>query len=386
MDLSRIWVPVLAVLFFVIGLSADVLGGQVIQASEVRSKILAGEPAIFVNCVIVGDINLRELKIDRPVHFSNTVFQNSVDFDSTTFNNDADFSGSQFNDNANFAKSQFNGYASFAESKFISSADEDWTRIGELARLTGPEFNLDANFAESQFNGYADFSGSQFKGHAYFTRSQFKDNTYFRHTTFNDDTDFSNSQFSDDADFRSAVFEKAVSFEDVRFFNPLSSFACDWGLISIHFGFDEANRLYYHYRVYRMEELWAAGQYLELPFDVLAWIFCGFGVIPSLCLAWIISLILCFAAIFRFGSGVEKAPDSEKQRNALWKPTTNKKYLQAISFSDALYFSILVFFVTPPPSYLQPRGRWKYIVLAEDILGWLLITLFTVTVGNVMIR
>jgi hypothetical protein len=45
-----------------------------------------------------------------------------------------------------------------------------------------------------------------------------------------------------------------------------------------------------------------------------------------------------------------------------------------------------MFFVALPPPAWNLQGRWKYVVLVEDVLGWMLMTLFVVTLGNVMIR
>jgi hypothetical protein len=56
----------------------------------------------YDNYTIVGDLNLSTLKIDGPVHFNHTLFQNSVNFSSTTFNSTADFFGSQFTKDAFF--------------------------------------------------------------------------------------------------------------------------------------------------------------------------------------------------------------------------------------------------------------------------------------------
>ena len=62
--LSRIWIPILVALLFMVGLSASMPEGRVVPASEVIAKIKAGEPAEFDNHTIVGNLNLSALKIE----------------------------------------------------------------------------------------------------------------------------------------------------------------------------------------------------------------------------------------------------------------------------------------------------------------------------------
>ncbi|NYT01489.1 MAG: hypothetical protein GKC10_01860, partial [Methanosarcinales archaeon] len=49
------------------------------------------------------------------------------------------------------------------------------------------------------------------------------------------------------------------------------------------------------------------------------------------------------------------------------------------------YFSAMVFIAQAPVDFL-PRGFYRHLVILEGILGWLLLALFLVTLGNVMIR
>ena len=63
----------------------------------------------------------------------------------------------------------------------------------------------------------------------------------------------------------------------------------------------------------------------------------------------------------------------------------NASFVTEISFKDALYFSTMVF-VSMPPHDWRPKEGWKYAVMLEDVLGWLLLALFLVTLGNVIIR
>ena len=51
-----------------------------------------------------------------------------------------------------------------------------------------------------------------------------------------------------------------------------------------------------------------------------------------------------------------------------------------------IYFNAFVFIHTWPHPKLRPSGRWKYVVLIEDIVDWLFLALFLVTLANVVIR
>ena len=74
------------VFLFLIGLSTGISDNRVVPAGDVLAKIKAGQPAEFDDCIIVGDLDLSVLTIERPVNFNHTTFQDSVDFKSTTFN------------------------------------------------------------------------------------------------------------------------------------------------------------------------------------------------------------------------------------------------------------------------------------------------------------
>ncbi|AET65504.1 hypothetical protein Mhar_2151 [Methanothrix harundinacea 6Ac] len=52
---------------------------------------------------------------------------------------------------------------------------------------------------------------------------------------------------------------------------------------------------------------------------------------------------------------------------------------------EAIYFSSLVFIAQAPAEY-RARGRYRYLVIFEGILGWLMLALFLVGLGNLMIR
>jgi hypothetical protein len=238
--LSRIWIPVLAVLLLVIGLSAGILDDRVVPANEVLAKIKAGEPAEFDNCIIVGDLDLSALKIKGPVHFNRTIFRNSANFEYTTFsdaasfegsefNNIVDFRGSSFNSHADFQNSSFNDSASFAASTFNSTADFQASAFRSPVDFRGTSFNSyanfgyetfdkDASFLDSSFNGPASFKSTAFKGNAYFVDSAFNSTAGFMNSDFNGSASFENTKFGKWADFSNVRFNQDVSFNSSRFY------------------------------------------------------------------------------------------------------------------------------------------------------------------------
>jgi hypothetical protein len=223
---------------------------KIVYASDVTEKIKAGQPVDFDNCTIVGDLNLGEIKIEKPVQFKHTLFQNSVNFNSATFNGtayfwdstfnsyayfigsrfnrDASFWGSSFNGDTIFMSSRFNGDASFEDSTFNGVAEFWGTRFNGYAYFFGSTFNRTADFwgtsfndgaafAKSSFNGDAIFERSNFNGLSNFWLSSFNDNADFEYSRFNADATFGKSSFNGDADFECSRFNGNVSFLDSRF-------------------------------------------------------------------------------------------------------------------------------------------------------------------------
>lgn len=208
---------VLVILFLVIGLSVGMPDDRVIPASEVEAKIKAGEPIEFDNCTIVGDLNLSGLKIERPVHFNRTIFQDPVNFEYSIFNSTAYFRESVFNADADFSGSDFNGNADFSYLVYKWGIDPQGSVFNADADFSGSDFNADADFTYSDFNGNADFRGLNVEGDTGFEYSVFNSDAHFCGSVFNGGAHFSNSIFNDDADFEDSYFSKSASFRNSYF-------------------------------------------------------------------------------------------------------------------------------------------------------------------------
>jgi hypothetical protein len=238
----------------------------------------------------------------------------------------------------------------------------------------------DADFIRSQFGGYADFSLSRFSENTTFSRSKFSGKTYFIGSQFGKHTNFNGSQFGD-VDFSGSNFSKNTNFNESRF----SGYVFGWspfvnGIdeatylaliknLKDHGQFDDSNDCYYMYRFNKL------GKKFDF-YDFLSFISCGFGVRPDIPLFWGAVLIPLFGIIFWAGRCIHRTscpinPDQNKEK-------------RAPSISEALYFSVLVFFHTHPPMYWHQSGRWRYLVTFEDILGWFILAIFVVALVNVM--
>jgi hypothetical protein len=126
----------------------------------------------------------------------------------------------------------------------------------------------------------------------------------------------------------------------------------------------DANDCYYEYRYLNQNR---KGLGVSKFLDMVAWITCGYGVRPHHALACGAAVILIIAFIIWSGKGLEGFSDlSERQK-----------------ITASLYFSLIAF--TANGKGLPFKGNYRYLGMAEGILGWLLMALFLVTLGRLMI-
>ncbi|MCJ7443944.1 MAG: hypothetical protein MUO26_05355 [Methanotrichaceae archaeon] len=135
-----------------------------------------------------------------------------------------------------------------------------------------------------------------------------------------------------------------------------------------HGQFADAKDCYYVYRKQHKNGL----------LDNLSWIFCGFGVRPEFTLVWAVLFVGFFGIVYQVSKCTHES-------ECPFRPIGSKTSSSNQSIVKSLYYSTLVFFHTHPPAYWHPAGRWKYVVVFEDILGWFLLALFVVVLVNVMI-
>jgi uncharacterized protein YjbI with pentapeptide repeats len=238
-----------------------------VQASEIKAKMMKGEPIEYDSVIIEGNMVLRDpgiaeepkpiisqIKItdsffEGDVYFRNAIFHDSVNFLGTYFQGDADFKRAKFNGDSTFGQVWFVRGANFWGTVFSwSYADFSNTWFSGYADFSGAEFSGGyADFSRARVSdGYADFSGAEFSGgdayfdetefsggDAYFDRAEFSGgDAYFDETEFSGgDAYFDRAEFSggdayfDEAEFKGiaqfsyVAFSKSASFKNVQYRN-----------------------------------------------------------------------------------------------------------------------------------------------------------------------
>ncbi|NYT01666.1 MAG: hypothetical protein GKC10_02770 [Methanosarcinales archaeon] len=403
---------------------------------RIADSVIRGE-VDFQDAVFKRSIDLDGTEFQGDVHFEYSQFRKYAYFSAARFKGDAYFWDAQFNADAYFTNVAFNGYASFFRTRFNQPAYFSNARFSQDAYFGYARFEKNAYFGSSRFSGCSDFREASFAANSYFTSSRFSQSAYFWNAIFKGPTFFWKACFDGYADFGGAQFTEAVDFGQGKFRGPAefkqvlmekeasfdkAAFEQDLNLenskiYSIRFNAilgnnttlnlkdSDINRmlvsweaidehLVYHgssylmlirnfrgleqyadaddcYYRYKREKQARQSDLLSKSFDVVAWLSCGYGVRPMYTLFWSLFSIIFFGLAYWTGNAVRMNVAASGEDD--------------ISLEDAIYFSALIF-VTHPPSIDRPVGRWRYLVLIEDVVGCLLLALFLVTLGNVMIR
>lgn len=345
--------------------------------------------------------------------FSTSQFDAFSTFYNATFNKDALFSFSEFNGAyANFESSLFFGFADFAGCRFNSYGTFACSLFEDMADFHATRYSSGGSFSGSQFLGSANFDRSHFVEDSFFNQIQFNDTASFLNAKFDGPASFSDSKFYRDADFDKAQFLASTDMSNVVFLGnimmnntkiarmvldgstfmatsilylanaDISRMMVDWSQIRNIISFDnsaylaliknykdlgrsnDANDCYYEYR-YLNQGRKSLG--FSKLLDVVAWLTCGYGVRPNYTLLCGAVVILLFSIVYLTGRGVEGF--------------SNIHGLEL--FVGSLYYSTIAF--TANSKGLPLRGRYKYLGIAEGIVGWLLMALFLVTLGRVII-
>jgi hypothetical protein len=392
---------------------------QVALASEVLTKIKAGEPADFDDHIIVGDLNLNAMKIEMPVHFNRAIFRDSVVFTQTTFDNVADFSGSEFNRNADFRGSKFDSDAYFRSTKFNNDASFGDSYFNNSADFMYSKFNNEANFANSDFSGKADFRTSIFNSYANFRRSEFIEIADFRSSSFKSDADFWDSSFSgkanfekssfsgkanfvnsyfvDKARFMNSEFKSDADFTDSKFNNDVdftdSSFSfyfmVTWDNLKDHLIYSdnvyqvlirtfksnslfyEANDCYYIYRDNNKRNI----------IDYLAKYTCGFGVKWDYTIGFAILVWMLFGLLYCMGDHFPKESFAFSAVALFSLPR------ESFPYGDEKYNSVLGNNISWNILFLQTlKCPFRFLFSFERLIGWGLLILFINTLSRVMMH
>lgn len=376
--------------------------------------------AAFFKSYFKRTVDFSKSKFNDDSYFMDTQFNGIIDFRWSAFDRNVSFEMAQFNDTAKYNGSKFLGNTYFKRGQFNNSANFDKVLFLKDADLSNSKFLKDASFEETQFNGYASFLGSAFSSNGNFLGARFDKDADFIESKFDGTAEFSCSRFTRDSDF-------LVTWNNIR--DHLNCSDPVYQVLIRSFKnsglFDEADDCYYE----RMEHL-SASSTVDLAFKKLFWISCGYGVRPGYAIYLSIMLIVIFGLAYWIGDGIKRSKEPvtsdrdypspkevvlgicqqhhrigfarlkhflDRFKIILYSPGRLLDLLRtrinlhfntrrSISLGDALYFSSLVFFVALPPPAWGIRGYWRYIIILEDVLGWLLMTILVVALSNVIIR
>lgn len=359
-------------------------------------------------------------QFEKYAQFNHVKFCSEVSFERATFNSSSYFKNAMFRERANFIEAKFRGDIYFIEAKFENEANFHKTEFGKYisketvsgwTEFEAAEFKMDANFSGSEFRGYTSFIKAKFNRNSDFQEAQFISNKEEKVWI-----SFYEAKFSETANFLGIHFSKYVNFgrskfsilelhwHDIKdFVDPsqgespknqteLASQEKDAFYLALvknykDLGwFKDADDCYYQYRTdSKNSKKMIRGKNLNWSkfMDYVAWFSCGYGVRPSYTIFMGIIIILIFGGIFELGNAIKSEPsilDKSGVNNSL-----SNIPKQDISFIDSAYFSFMAF-LGKSPRNLFAYGNFGYVALAENIIGWLLMALFLVTLGRVMIR
>lgn len=399
---------------------------NVVQASEIISKVEKGEPVDYSYVLVNGDLNLKGLnrskprhiyfpikitdsKINGSIHLNNTISIGLVDFKGTMFMGDAIFDGTFFEEGANFDNSRFVAYASFTNSQFNKTGHFSYTRFDESSSFLGTRFNGDFDFHNSRSNGptifesvvfddYADFEVATFIGPARFEGSQFN-RANFLGTQFKGVVDFDSAQFNDTADFSGTKFEKELYFYRVKFAKLFiiwdsikDKLVCDGptylSLIK-NFKemeqFDDADNCYYQYRDLKRKERpldWSK------IFDYISWLSCGYGVRWQHTILSAAAIAILFGLYYQSYCLIRRANFLHKKE--IKDPCENDSIQ---NFKKFMSFSVMLLLSLPPEWSRSGRDDFAKFVtrhwfssILERLIGWGLILLLIGTLTRLMVR
>ena len=373
------------------------------------------------SAVFRGEALFTAVNFGRDAWFSEAEFHKNCDFNFTRFSREhVSFDYAKFFENAYFEDAEFGRWTNFYGANFSGDADFLLATFPGRSFIANVWFGQDAKFASVEFGSFAEFEDSHFEGNFLLygsTISYMKLNG----TTFGENSKIHLNN-TDIAGFIMPweTIKDHLVFRDEVYMGLVENYK--------HLGwFQGADSCYYHYRrlgQVQKEMGWSKA------LDYLAWISCGYGVRPDYTALWSLLIVLISGFIFYLGRGllqyerpeerqielggealVSKTrgpgrfgePDKINEPSRIENPAGISEMPATIegqhsaevateltipeypTLGEAMYFSSLVFIAQAPADYLA-LGRFKYLVILEGILGWLMLALFLVALGNIMIR
>ena len=341
------------------------------------------QPAVFDWALFQGPVSFVDAQFDKDASFNSVDFHD-VDFNYSVFNGysffyqsrffgDAsfsdvtfagmsDFSSAAFRRAAYFLRSRFDGGASFADASFAELAQFGLVKFQGLSSFSNATFVGEANFALARFSDAAYFSEARFLGTALFGLTKFEDMVTFQEARFEGDLNFKGGSVPD------LLFDKAKLGRISRIIlnnTYISRFRARWVDIEDHVAWEpeaylalvenyrrlgwsaDEDDCYYHYRrLDQAAKTWGWSKAI----DILAWLFCGYGVRPGYAVTWSLLTILCFSLVFWRGGGIRRSS------KPLHGPAEEDSLPERVTLRNALFFSAMVFLSQGPIDFLPLAG------------------------------
>jgi uncharacterized protein YjbI with pentapeptide repeats len=370
------------------------------------------QPAYFTGTVFGDNVSFEDAKFEKDAFFSQSLFMGIANFNYSDFVSYSYFSGAQFHSDAIFSDIDFSGALDFSGAKVAGRANFFQSRFSS-AIFSNSVFSGPVQFGLAEFSGLCSFGQVFFADEANFNLARFSQATYFSEAEFQGLSLFGLARFEDIASLQSCIFGDDINFKGSSFSTMLldkaelskssriilndtdfSRFKAHWNEIEEHVVWDPGAYLAlvnnYHGLGWSADEDDCYYQYRSLSqagkdwgwsrvIDIMAWLSCGYGVRPSYAVFWSLATILAFGLLFWRGDGIRRSA------KPLHEQAEEGSLPEHATIRNALFFSTMVFLSQGPIDFL-PVGKYRYYVILEGILGWLLLALFLVTLGKVMIR
>lgn len=370
------------------------------------------QTAYFTGAVFRDNVSFEDAEFSKDTFFSQALFEGIANFNYSDFASYSYFTGAQFLGDALISDVDFSGALDFSAANLARQANFFQSRFSS-ASFSNSVFSGPVQFGMAAFSGLTSFDRAVFADEANFNLARFSQATYFSEAEFHGLALFGLARFEDIASLQSCIFDDDINFKGSSISTMLldkaefakssriilndtdfSRFKAHWSEIEEHVVWDPGAYLalinnyhglgwsadeddcYYQYRSWSQAgKDWGWSRII----DILAWLSCGFGVRPSYAVFWSMATILAFGLLFWRGDGIRRSA------KPLHEPADEASLPEHATIRNALFFSTMVFLSQGPIDFL-PMGKYRYYVILEGILGWLLLALFLVTLGKVMIR
>ncbi len=178
------------------------------------NAMLARKDYDFTGFVFPEGISFRDARFEGDAYFYRATFQGEASFVRATFQDEADFVAATFQGEASFYEATFQGYAHFVGARFQDKAAFRATFQGPASFLAAT-FQGEADFVAATFQGEAGFHAATFGGEANFGWATFQGEASFGWATFEGEV-----RFRGEGEVRLFSSEAEADFRNARFGQP----------------------------------------------------------------------------------------------------------------------------------------------------------------------